>query len=225
MQPSCIYIYFLFVQRFVMVKTTGLHFSYSDSQNFDFPNIDLAPGEHLLILGPSGVGKTTLLHLLSGLLPVSSGKIVIDDIETTALDRKGLDRFRGAHIGLIFQQYHFIKSLSVDENLQLRQRFPKRMKDKNRRYALAERLGLSEHLKKKVTQLSQGQQQRLAIAQGVIHQPKVVLADEPTSNLDDHNCGKVVDLLRDEADLCGSSLVIITHDQRVNKHFSNRVVL
>ncbi len=208
-----------------MIKTAGLNFAYSGEQSFDFPDIDLVPGEHLLILGPSGVGKTTLLHLLSGILPASSGKIFIDDVEITALDRKALDRFRGAQVGLIFQQYHFIKSLNVDENLQLRQRFPKKMKDNERRYRLAERLGLSKQLKKKVTQLSQGQQQRLAIAQGVIHQPKVVFADEPTSNLDNSNCDKVVQLLKDEAEISKSSLVIITHDQRVSQHFSNRITL
>ncbi len=208
-----------------MVKTAGLNFAYPEEQSFNFPDIDLIPGEHLLILGPSGIGKTTLLHLLSGILPASSGKIVIDTTEITALDRKSLDKFRGANVGLIFQQYHFIKSLNVDENLQLRQHFPKRIKDNERRHRLAERLGLSGQLKKKVTQLSQGQQQRLAIAQGVIHQPKVVFADEPTSNLDDSNCNNVVQLLKDEADISKSSLVIITHDQRVSQHFSNQIVL
>ncbi len=208
-----------------MVKTIGLNFAYSGEQNFDFPDIDLKPGEHLLILGPSGVGKTTLLHLLSGILPASSGTVSIDDIEITSLNRKEIDQFRGTHVGLIFQQYHFIGSLSVDENMQLRQSFPKRQKDEARRERLAERLGLSEHLNKKVTQLSQGQQQRLAIALGLIHQPKVVFADEPTSNLDDSNCEKVIQLLKDEADRCKSSLVIITHDQRVSQHFANKIVL
>ena len=208
-----------------MVKTVGLNFAYPREQSFNFPDIDLIPGEHLLILGPSGIGKTTLLHLLSGILPASAGKIVIDTTEITSLDRKSLDKFLGANVGLIFQQYHFIKSLNVDENLQLRQHFPKKIKDKERRYLLAERLGLSGQLKKKVTQLSQGQQQRLAIAQGVIHQPKVVFADEPTSNLDDSNCNNVVQLLKDEADISKSSLVIITHDQRVSQHFSNQIVL
>ncbi|MEM1336519.1 MAG: ATP-binding cassette domain-containing protein [Bacteroidota bacterium] len=208
-----------------MVKTAGLSFAYPGGQNFSFPDIDLPRGEHLLILGPSGIGKTTLLHLLSGILPASSGKIVIDEVEITALDRKSMDKFLGTDVGLIFQQYHFIKALNVDENLKLRQSYPKGIQDNERRYRLAERLGLSEHLSKKVTQLSQGQQQRLAIAQGVIHQPKVVFADEPTANLDDSNCDNVVQLLKDEADISKSSLVIITHDQRVSQHFSNRIVL
>ena len=158
-------------------------------------------------------------------MPPSSGTISIDEVNITALDRKALDEFRGEHIGLIFQQYHFVKSLNVDDNLRLRQYFPRKLEEKERRQAIAERLGLSSHLKKKVTQLSQGQQQRLSIALGLIHRPKVVLADEPTSNLDDHNCNQVLTLLKEEAKLCGSSLVIITHDQRVTQHFSNRIVL
>lgn len=208
-----------------MVKTIGLNFAYSKDQNFDFPDIDLTPGEHLLILGPSGIGKTTLLHLLSGLLPATSGIIFIDDVEITSLHRKALDKFRGSHVGLIFQRYHFIKSLNVEENLRLRQSFPGRQLIKERRNQLAQRLGLTDHLKKKVTQLSQGQQQRLAIALGLIHQPKLVFADEPTSNLDDTNCESVVALLKEEANRSKSSLVIITHDQRVSQHFTNQIVL
>jgi len=208
-----------------MVKTKDLHFQYPAGEPLRFPDIDLKSQEHLVVLGPSGVGKTTLLHLLSGILPANGGTISIKDTEITALSRKALDKFRGAHIGLIFQQYHFVKSLNVNENLRLRQFFPSKIREKERREAIAERLGLANQLKKKVTQLSQGQQQRLSIALGLIHRPKVVFADEPTSNLDDTNCEKVLGLLKEEAALCGSSLVIITHDQRVTPHFKNQIML
>ncbi len=136
-----------------------------------------------------------------------------------------MDRFRGSHIGLIFQQYHFIGSLSVYENLVLRQSFPKKAVDKARIKELASRLGLSEVLHKKVTQLSQGQQQRLSIALGLIHKPDVIFADEPTSNLDDANCNAVIELLKEEAKICQSSLVIITHDHRIKSHFKNQLTL
>ncbi|MEM7382040.1 MAG: ATP-binding cassette domain-containing protein, partial [Bacteroidota bacterium] len=188
-------------------------------------DIDLTPGDHLLVIGPSGVGKTTLLYLLAGLLAPLDGTISIAGTELNSLARHKLDKFRGEHIGLIFQQYHFIKSLSVSENLRLRQSFPINANDKKRRQELAERLGLEEHLHKKVTTLSQGQQQRLSIALGLIHRPKIIYADEPTSNLDDANCVKVIDLLKEEAEICKSSLLIITHDMRVMSHFQNKVVL
>lgn len=208
-----------------MVTTRNLHFQYPTSSSFSFPDIELVPKQHLVILGPSGVGKTTFLHLLSGILPASQGTIYVDGTDITSLGRKALDTFRGEHIGLIFQQYYFVKALNVEENLRLRQFYPKKLKEDDRLYAIAERLDLTHQLKKKVQQLSQGQQQRLSIALGVIHRPKVIFADEPTSNLDDANCSRVLGLLKEEADLCGSSLVIITHDQRVSKHFKNHIVL
>jgi len=208
-----------------MIETRDLKFKYPKDQSFSFPDIHLAPEEHLLVLGPSGVGKTTLLNLLSGILPAASGTITIDGVQLTSLNRESLDEFRGANIGLVFQQYHYVKSLTVEENLKLRQYFPKKIIDRTRRLAMAERLGLSPLLHKKIIQLSQGQQQRLSIALGLIHQPKVVLADEPTSNLDDSNCERVLSLLKEEAQLCGSSLVIITHDKRVTAYFKNQMVL
>jgi len=208
-----------------MVKTKNLAFAYEGGQKLFFPDLELPAGEHLLIIGPSGVGKTTLLHLLSGLLPPSQGAIHVGETALTALTRKELDMFRGAHMGIVFQQYHFIKSLTVSENMKLRQSYPQNADDKQRRNLLSERLGLADCSSKKVTELSQGQKQRLSIALGLIHKPQIVFADEPTSNLDDENCDSVVQLLKDEAEICKSSLVIITHDQRVKSHFQNQVVL
>ncbi|WP_425236779.1 ATP-binding cassette domain-containing protein [Ulvibacterium sp.] len=208
-----------------MVKTLNLAYAYENGEELKFPNIELVPGEHFLVIGPSGVGKTTLLYLLAGLLPPLRGTISVAGTDLNSLTRKEMDKFRGNHIGVVFQQYHFIKSLNVSDNLRLRQSFPKNTNDTKRRHELTERLGLTAYLNEKVTRLSQGQQQRLSIALGLIHRPKIILADEPTSNLDDVNCVKVIDLLKEEAKICKSSLLIITHDLRVMTHFQNRVML
>ncbi|WP_353777598.1 ATP-binding cassette domain-containing protein [Winogradskyella sp. 3972H.M.0a.05] len=208
-----------------MVQTSDLTYTYKNGEQFKFPDINLNAGEHLVILGPSGIGKTTLLYLMAGLLQPIEGTVSISGTELNSLSRRKIDSFRGENIGLIFQQYHFIKSLNVAENLRLRQSFPIDSNDKKRRFELAERLGLTEHLGKKVSTLSQGQQQRLSIALGLIHKPKIIFADEPTSNLDDVNCDKVIQLLKEEAEICKSSLVIITHDSRLKPHFQNQIIL
>ncbi|MEW7281293.1 ATP-binding cassette domain-containing protein [Aquimarina sp. 2201CG1-2-11] len=210
-----------------MIRTHALQFTYQDveDQTLYFPDIDLSAKEDLLILGASGVGKTTFIHLLAGLLPPKEGEIFIDYTFLNKLTRKQLDYFRGQHIGLIFQRTYFIRSLTVLENLTLREKLSKKKSDPQRKEELIQQLGLSNLQNKRIHQLSEGQQQRLSIALGVVHSPKVILADEPTSNLDDVNCEKVISLLKKEARICKSNLVIITHDQRVKSHFNNHIIL
>lgn len=208
-----------------MLKTTNLSYTYESGQELSFPDIDLKAEEHLLVIGPSGAGKTTFLYLMAGLLPAHTGTVRISDKELSSLTRHKMDQFLGEHIGLIFQQYHFVKSLNVYDNLRLRLSFPKNKTDKQRIYEIAERLGLTDQLQKEVSQLSQGQQQRVSIALGLIHKPKIIFADEPTANLDDVNCGKVISLLKEEAKISKSTLVIITHDLRVKSHFKNHIQL
>lgn len=210
-----------------MVRTTSLSFAYQNSKNhtFYFPRIDLTSKENALIIGPSGIGKTTLLHLMAGLLIPKKGNVYIGNTLIHQLTRSQLNDFRGKHIGIIFQRAYFIKSLTVQENLSMREKLSRKTIDLHRRKQLIEQLELTEIKNKKVHEISEGQRQRLSIALGVVHKPKVILADEPTSNLDDANCERVISLLKKEAQICKSNLVIITHDQRVKSHFKKHITL
>jgi putative ABC transport system ATP-binding protein len=179
----------------------------------------------LLILGKSGIGKTTLLHLLAGLLKPVGGNVCIDDVNISALSARKLDTFRGQNIGLVFQKNHAVQSLSVYENLQARLFFSKEKVQKTAIDDLLKELGLIEFKNRKVNELSQGQLQRLGIALAVIHNPKIILADEPTSSLDDENCGIVIELLKRQAAQFNANLIVITHDHRVTSSFSNTITL
>lgn len=128
---------------------------------------------------------------------------------------KALDRFRGQEIGIVFQTSHFVQALTVEENLELAQFLARKSADHDRIAALLERLGLADKMKKKPHQLSVGEQQRAAIARAMVNKPAVVLADEPTASLDDHNCAVMIELLRNECTESGSTLIIVTHDQRI----------
>lgn len=208
-----------------MLKTESLTFAYHKNSAFSFPDIELKKKQKLLILGESGIGKTTLLHLLAGLLKPNSGSIEFLGQQFQDLSSIELDRFRGKHIGMVFQRPHFIKALSLGENLELLQYFAKLPKDKKRIMEVASSLGLESKILKKPHQLSQGEQQRAAIAMAVINHPNLILADEPTANLDDKNCERVIDLLLSQAEKTEAQLIVITHDQRLKNQFNNRLEL
>ena len=209
-----------------MIQTENLTFNYKEGKStFSFPNITLSKQEDVLILGKSGIGKTTFLHLLAGLLEPTTGKISIDGIDINTLSHSKLDRFRGQNIGLVFQKKHAIQSLSVLENLKARLYFSKKEIDTSQIEGLLNELGLSTHKHNKINKLSEGQLQRLSIAMGVVHQPKVILADEPTSSLDDENCFNVINLLQKQARQTNASLMVITHDSRIKPFFQNTIEL
>lgn len=197
------------------IATRGLRYSYSGGEQISFPDLCFERGEHRLITGASGSGKTTLLHLLSGLLRAPEGHVSIDGNDLSAMKDKVLDRFRGQQIGIVFQTSHFVQALTVAENLELAQFLARKTKDAERISALLNRLGLADKIDKKPHQLSVGEQQRAAIARAMVNKPAVVLADEPTASLDDANCKVMIELLRNECESSGSTLVIVTHDQRI----------
>lgn len=209
-----------------MVVTENLTFQYKNTERaFSFPDIKLKENDNLLILGKSGIGKTTLLHLLAGLLKPQSGKVVIDNTEINSLSNNKLDQFRGQNIGLVFQKNHAVQSLSVFENLKARLFFSKKEINNSNIETLLGQLDLLEHKNSKVNQLSEGQLQRLGIALSVIHSPKVILADEPTSSLDDENCKIVIELLKKQAATTNANLIVITHDHRIKSFFENSITL
>ena len=208
-----------------MLKTQSLRFSYDQNTAFLFPDIELGAGENLLILGESGIGKTTLLHLIAGLLQPRSGSVELKGTVLHELSSAKLDRFRGRHIGLVFQRPHFVQALSVQENLALVQFLAGKQQDKKRIKQVLDSLGIGHKLREKPHKLSQGEQQRVAIAVAVINSPQLILADEPTSSLDDKNCAKVAALLKEQAAASGSQLLIITHDQRLKEQFQNTLTL
>lgn len=208
-----------------MLATKQLTFEYGPSKQFLFPDVHCANRESLLILGRSGTGKTTFLHLLALLLRPKSGSVVIGQTDLTQLSAAETAAFRAKHLGIVYQKPHFVSALSVLDNLLLANYLANKPQDKNRARELAEQLGFSEQLGKKTHQLSQGEQQRVSIARAVMNQPDVILADEPTSSLDDENTGRVVTLLREQSEQIGASLIVVTHDQRLKDVIQNRVAL
>ena len=171
-----------------MIKTKGVEFNYDNQVFFKFQDINLKSSENLLIIGSSGIGKTTLLHLLAGLLESSSGSIKLFEKELSDLSSHQLDRFRKNNIGIVFQRPHFVNSLTVKENLQLAQYIANK-KDNNRIENILKNLNILDKSDKKTNQLSQGEKQRASIAMAIVNSPKLILADEPTSSLDDINLG------------------------------------
>lgn len=205
--------------------TRGLTFSYSKSSTFNFPDIDCVPGNHCIIVGPSGCGKTTLLHLIAGLLKPDSGEIIVRGTDTVRLHSGEGDRFRGKNIGIIYQKPHFIQWLTAFENLQIARYLNNLETDNEEINRLLQSLNIEEKTKSKPSQMSQGELQRLSIARAVINKPALILADEPTSSLDDNNCEEAMTLLKQQAEELQASLVIATHDKRLLDHFPHRIFL
>ena len=208
-----------------MISTKNITFSYNKDQTFIMPDLFCQAGNTILVTGNSGKGKTTYLHILAGLLQPNSGEIIIDNKEITHLKGSKADKFRGKNIGVVFQKSHFIASLSVLENLEMASWLATGKKHKVRAKELLQKLDISEQAHKLPSQLSVGQQQRVSIARALMNEPKVLLADEPTSSLDDKNADNVIELLENLSKEYKTALIIVTHDNRIKEKFSNQITM
>ncbi len=203
----------------MLLQTSILKFAHPGQAEIAFPAIHLNAGDALLVLGKSGSGKTTLLNLLAGLLKPVTGEIKLDGVVLSSLSDPELDLFRGRNIGIVFQKPHLIAALNVRQNLELAHFFS-RKKGQDLGILLSE-LGISAKSEASIHTLSEGEGQRVSIARALANGPKLILADEPTSSLDDENTEKVIQLLRSQAAKVGAALIIVTHDQRVKNHVSD----
>ena len=208
-----------------MLRTHALAFQYNNGPSIQFPDILCQKGESWLVLGQSGSGKTTLLHLLGGLLSPNSGTIEVGGTDIAQLSPSQLDQFRGKHIGIIFQQAHFLRALTVGENLKIAQELAGLPIDMDRIRHFLDRLNIGDKINKKTDELSVGEKQRVAIARALINQPDIILADEPTSALDDKNCDEVIQLLEEQAAAVNATLLVVTHDGRLKDKFSHQILM
>ena len=208
-----------------MLLTEDLSYRYPGGETLRFPDLDCPDGQTRLLLGQSGSGKTTLLQLLAGLRQPASGQVVVNGQDLSQLSGQARDRFRGRHIGLVFQTPHFLRALSVRENLRIAQQLAGEPADDRRIADLLDRLDIGHKATSLPSRLSVGQQQRAAIARAVINQPALILADEPTSALDDTNARAVADLLREQAAAVNATLLIVTHDNRLTDLVAHQTTL
>jgi len=208
-----------------MFNVQNLKHTYNGTEVLNVAAWRVEQGSQWLVLGPSGSGKTTLLHILAGILRPTAGSVGIAGQDVRGLSPNQFDRFRGQHIGIVLQRLHLIPSLTVMNNLLLAQYLAglpqegARVREVMTGLDVADKAGAYPH------ELSFGQAQRVAVARAVVNRPKLLLADEPTSNLDDARCAQAYGLLESQARACGATLVIATHDQRIKARMSNHYEL
>ena len=206
-----------------MFAVENLKHAYDGAEVLNVPEWGAEQGAQWLVSGPSGSGKTTLLHILAGILRPAAGTVGVAGQDLAALPARQLDRFRGQHIGIVLQRLHLIPSLPVMHNLLLAQYLAGLPQDAGRAREVLHALDLDGKERAYPHELSFGQAQRVAVARAVVNRPKLLLADEPTSNLDDARCQQALELLLSMARACNATLVSATHDQRVRaripRHF------
>jgi len=208
-------------EKTAIIHVKSLRYSFAEGEGMKEVlhgiSMDFFPGEIVIITGPSGSGKTTLLKLIGGLRTVQEGSIVVDGRALEEASKEDLVAVR-REIGFIFQAHHLLGSLSVLQNVMMPLSFDRRMTARQAREiaaAMLQRVGLEEHMHKLPAQLSGGQKQRVAVARALVHQPRIVLADEPTASLDGKTGREVVEMLEVLARESGAAILLVTHDPRI----------
>jgi len=211
-----------------VINITDLDFSYGEGGfRLRVPSFEVARGETVAVIGPSGTGKTTLLNLVSGIAVPASGSIVVDGTAVTQMGDAARRSWRISTIGLVFQEFELLSYLGVLDNILLPCRINAALKldgaTRERAARLAADVGIADKLDRKVDKLSQGERQRVAVCRALLTEPDLILADEPTGNLDPRNKGRVLDILFDYVQVHGTTLVTVTHDHDLLPRF-DRVV-
>ena len=211
-----------------MIRIHDLEFRYPEGEfRLRIPELDIARGSSTAFIGPSGSGKTTLLNLIAGIATPQQGRIATNDVEVTALSDSERRGFRITNIGLVFQEFELLEYLSVLDNILLPYRINPSLRlesaVRERAQALAARMGIADKLKRQPRKLSQGERQRAAVCRAVLPEPALLLADEPTGNLDPANKGRVLDILFDYAKESGATLVTVTHDHSLVEKFERLI--
>jgi putative ABC transport system ATP-binding protein len=206
-----------------LVQVEGLCKQFGAVRALDDVGFEVSSGEWIAIMGPSGSGKTTLLNILGGLDRPTGGRAVVDGTDVAALGERELTRYRAEKIGLVFQHFHLVPYLSAVENVMLAQYFHSVADEAEAARALL-RVGLGDRLAHLPSQLSGGEQQRVAVARALINQPKLILADEPTGNLDEANEQTVLALLQD-LHASGHTILVVTHSPAIGRMAGRRIEL
>lgn len=210
-----------------MIKACDIHKRFGGLEVLKGVSLDIAKGETVSIVGASGAGKTTLLQILGTLMPADGGAVEIAGTDVGALNDKRLSQFRNRHIGFVFQFHHLLPEFTAAENVMLPALIGgmSRREAEHRAAELLEMVGLSARATHKPSALSGGEQQRAAIARALVNRPSVVLADEPTGNLDTRNRDEIYRLLSDVRERFGQTIVIVTHDERLAEQTDRKIVM
>ena len=210
-----------------MIKACDIHKRFGGLEVLKGVSLDIAKGETVSIVGASGAGKTTLLQILGTLMPADGGSVEIAGTDVGALNDRRLSQFRNRHIGCVFQFHHLLPEFTAAENVMLPALIGgmSRREAEHRAAELLEMVGLSARATHKPSALSGGEQQRAAIARALVNRPSVVLADEPTGNLDTRNRDEIYRLLSDVRERFGQTIVIVTHDERLAEQTDRKIVM